>query len=383
MIRSRTRLLAVCTIYFAFTFFGVVHVRLLYAQATPPGSSASTPEAGSIAQAVVRVAALNVRNGPGANYSIQEVVRQNDSLHVTGRYGNCAWLQVSTAQGKAGWVSGASQYVTLNLPCTDLPEIDFAAQASTATPTPSLPPESTSPSTPVNRSGLAPIAVVQVATLNVRNGPGTNYAILYVVHQGDELQVVGQSSDCRWLKIIVPAEQSNQGQIGWVSGQSQFVAVNTPCSAITVESAEPSESTSSTSGPTGKLNGRVFRSNTNEPIPNAIIELNDTALDSVNPAYKVAETTSDQQGFYAFDTVRPGDYVLEVTMELERKSDGPCPVSTGLFFYRDADLNDLLFVLIGQESDGDSVLITGGFGIRVNANELVQRDLDLYCSKED
>src|SRR5574341_2089359 len=54
---------------------------------------------------------------------------------------------------------------------------------------------------------------------------------------------------------------------------------------------------------TGKVEGRVFRSDTNEPIEDAIVALHDAALDK-----DIADATADAQGYYAFADVKPGAY---------------------------------------------------------------------------
>ena len=54
--------------------------------------------------------------------------------------------------------------------------------------------------------------------LNVRTGPGTNYARVGTVYQNDEVTVAGQSGNCAWLQIATP-----DGQPGWISGKSSYV----------------------------------------------------------------------------------------------------------------------------------------------------------------
>lgn len=68
------------------------------------------------------VESLNVRSGPGTNYNRIGAVRNGDVVVVTGQVKNCSWLQVTTPAGVEGWVSGSSQYVTLNARCADIPE---------------------------------------------------------------------------------------------------------------------------------------------------------------------------------------------------------------------------------------------------------------------
>ena len=82
--------------------------------------------------AVVKVDTLNVRSGPGTNYSRVGVVKRDDALVVEGQLNNCAWLQVITPDGAAGWVSGSDKYVTLDTRCADIAEAKPPAEAPPA-----------------------------------------------------------------------------------------------------------------------------------------------------------------------------------------------------------------------------------------------------------
>lgn len=68
-----------------------------------------------------------------------------------------------------------------------------------------------------DEGGNRAIAEVKVNTLNVRQGPGTSYAVLGVVHRGDRCAVIGQEKN-GWLPITTP-----DGQAGWISGDAQYV----------------------------------------------------------------------------------------------------------------------------------------------------------------
>jgi serine protease Do len=79
--------------------------------------------------ATVVTAALNVRSGPGTNYGRIAAVNQGDVLTVAGQSNSCSWLLIFTPDGQPGWVSGNSQYTTLNGACADIPEADGPAPA--------------------------------------------------------------------------------------------------------------------------------------------------------------------------------------------------------------------------------------------------------------
>ena len=70
----------------------------------------------------VQAAGLNVRSGPGTNFSILGTVTAGDKLQIVGRYDdNCRWLQVITPTGIKGWAAGTADYVTLDRPCAEIP----------------------------------------------------------------------------------------------------------------------------------------------------------------------------------------------------------------------------------------------------------------------
>ncbi|MEZ4663233.1 MAG: SH3 domain-containing protein [Caldilineaceae bacterium] len=74
--------------------------------------------------AVVQVDTLNVRSGPGTNYSVVTQVRQGTALRVTGQVDNCGWLQIVTSDGAAGWVSGNARFTALaGGSCGDVPRV--------------------------------------------------------------------------------------------------------------------------------------------------------------------------------------------------------------------------------------------------------------------
>lgn len=72
---------------------------------------------------------------------------------------------------------------------------------------------------PLAQAAGEPQASVQVAALNVRQGPGTGYAVLTVVHAGDNLAVSGQNSGRlvpdppgRWAPGLGPRQPGATGR---------------------------------------------------------------------------------------------------------------------------------------------------------------------------
>ncbi len=100
-------------------------------------------------------------------------------------------------------------------------EIDQPPGEEAASPTAevSLPaPTATPPGKPIGRS---------TGLINVRNGPGTEYAAVAAVNEAEAVDIVGKNPAGDWWEI-----QFSNGQVGWVLGQ--LVAVEGDVSTIAV-----------------------------------------------------------------------------------------------------------------------------------------------------
>lgn len=89
---------------------------------------------------------LNVRSGPGTNYSRVRQAKEGERLKVIGRTEAGDWLKILTSDGQEGWV--AAEFVTLN---TDLGPVAVAQAPPTPTPVPATPtpvPTATPPPAP-------------------------------------------------------------------------------------------------------------------------------------------------------------------------------------------------------------------------------------------
>lgn len=106
---------------------------------------ASTPQA----QCIVRASPmLNLRAGPGTNFSVIGVLRVDTQLRPLTRNADATWIEVQPLPtGQRGWVAGGQQFIecTMNLmtlPLGVLPPTPTAQPTAqpTATPSPTLPP---------------------------------------------------------------------------------------------------------------------------------------------------------------------------------------------------------------------------------------------------
>lgn len=104
-----------------------------------------------------------------------------------------------------------------------------------ATPTPgsrglrrATPQATQAPARPANTAD----AVVNSDTLNVRAGPGTNYAVVGTLKRGDAVAIIGRSGDSKWAKLGF-----NDVKEAWVS--AQYLTINIDFAATQVAVAPP------------------------------------------------------------------------------------------------------------------------------------------------
>ncbi len=128
--------------------------------------------------AVVKTAVLNVRSGPGTNYSVSGRVQANIPLPVLEEKDN--WYKVLLPGDKEGWI--AAWFSELIIP----------NQNSDKT------------------------AMINVSTLNIRSGPSTSYRTLRRGSLGEEFKIV--SSVSGWLNILL--EETNNA---WISANHVLV----------------------------------------------------------------------------------------------------------------------------------------------------------------
>lgn len=105
-------------------------------------------------------------------------------------------------------------------------------------------------------AATTPQAVVSADALNVRSGPGTTFAVIDVVHSGDELPITGQSGT-GWLRVTL-----SSGSTGWINGTYVVVSgdlSNAPVLAIDTSVATKSGTVGATAGtPSGATGSHVI-----------------------------------------------------------------------------------------------------------------------------
>ena len=125
-----------------------------------------------------------MRAGPGIEYPVVGGATLGQEFAVTGKNADGSWLQIDL-DGQPGWIF--APYVT----AVDTENVPVVAAGETEM--------------------MEKRAFVTVdGDMNVRNGPGTNYAVIGPATYGQEYDITGQSEDGEWWRI------EYNGQTGWI-----------------------------------------------------------------------------------------------------------------------------------------------------------------------
>jgi len=84
-------------------------------------------------QVSVIVEALNVRSGPGVNYSVIDVLLRGDQVPIIGEDTPSGWWQIQLEDGRSGWVSGGEAYVQVSGDTGGVSAVTAPSASATAT----------------------------------------------------------------------------------------------------------------------------------------------------------------------------------------------------------------------------------------------------------
>lgn len=131
---------------------------------------------------------VNLRTGPNTDFSIIRRLDFGELLMLVGRLSDDTWIYVKTADGQEGWI---------NSTWVDLERISLKKSAI-ITPAP--------PETTVRVFG---------DSVNLRNGPDTNFSKIRGLAYGERLTLLGRLSDNSWLFV-----KTLDDQVGWINTTS-------------------------------------------------------------------------------------------------------------------------------------------------------------------
>lgn len=151
--------------------------------APPATATVAAPPEPEAEPAVVTVQGeLNVRGGPDTSFPVIGAATVGQEFPITGQNGEGDWWQIDF-DGEFGWLY--APYVT----ATHAENVPVVASEPMQ-----------SPSVTVN------------GDMNVRDGPGTDFAIIGTATFGDEFPITGQNEIGDWWQI------DYSGQTGWIYG---------------------------------------------------------------------------------------------------------------------------------------------------------------------
>lgn len=118
------------------------------------------------------------------------------------------------------------------------------------------------------------------------------------------------------------------------------------------------------------VKGKVYRSDTNEPIPNSYI-----LLEKDSPApFQHFDVRTDENGNYRFDSISAGKYTVSIYAWFRKKSDVPCQNSSEGKTAGDGT------VIVGWQRKSDAfieIVTIKGFSMPRNGEKI--KDFDLVC----
>lgn len=143
------------------------------------------PKAATVANADV----INVRVGPGTNYTKIGTILKGEKINIIGASSDKKWYKFKNSAYADAWMSAS--YVAID---ATIPEIPYSTPKQGKV---------------TARSGL-----------NVRTGPGTNYKVIGALSYGSTLSIVASSKDNKWYRVTTGTYN------GWVSASYVEVVAN-------------------------------------------------------------------------------------------------------------------------------------------------------------
>jgi lipoprotein-anchoring transpeptidase ErfK/SrfK len=180
---------------------------------TSEPTATQTMRSPSTSEATVQVSGyfVNLRTGPGTNFSSAQKVTFGEQLVLLGRLRDDTWLYVKTLDGQEGWIETT---------WVDLARVNLDYHPIT---TPSSPPE-----TMVKVSG---------ALVNLRTGPGKHFLKIRQLTYREQLVLLGRLRDNTWLYV-----KTSDGQEGWIkSTWVNLAGINLGYDNFPIETPPPTE----------------------------------------------------------------------------------------------------------------------------------------------
>jgi len=116
--------------------------------------------------------------------------------------------------------------------------------------------------------------------------------------------------------------------------------------------------------------GRVYRSDTNQPVANALLVLLDEKKSDTSD--NTVQTRTDDQGNFVFEKLAEGKYTISIRAWYKNQDDAPCQ----LLMARTKDKDSSVVVARDKEQFVQQVFIKG---FSIKAGKEITRDFDFTC----
>ena len=156
---------------------------------------------------------MNVRSGPGEEYDRIGGAFAGEEFAITGKNADGDWWQIDF-DGQDGWIY--APFVT----ATDADNVPIVGSSMEETPAPATGTETAAP------EAEGPVVTIN-GDINIRQGPGTDFARIGGAIEGEEYDITGKSADGEWWQIDF------DGEAGWV-----FASLVTATNAENVPTVE-------------------------------------------------------------------------------------------------------------------------------------------------
>lgn len=241
------------------------------------GTGSSTPPAGNSGTITATVKEnLNLREGAGPSYAILKTLPKGTVLTVTDN-SHATWAKVRTSDGTVGC-------------CVK----EFLDIKTASTPNPDTP---TTPSTPSAPSqSLAGTAKESVA---LRSGAGTNYDVIRVIFQNEQVTVT-DSSDATWAKI-----KTSDGTEGYC--MKQYLDIQSAAQDLGQSGGDSGNSGQTVTGATVTADALRLRSGPGtqyDLVATLLKGATLTVLDTSNAEWTKVQTTTNLTGYVSTEYIQ-------------------------------------------------------------------------------
>lgn len=186
---------------------------------------------------------LNVRSGPGTDNAVVAKLVAGTQVQVNGANADGSWYRVTVSDGVSGWI--IATYTTRDDGTTPL--AGGLVQIGTTT-EPTAP---TAATTEPTAATTEPTAYTTPARINIRRGPGTNYAIASSVPAGTALPILARNAAGDWYQVRLTGEAEPvwvyvalTRVVGAVDSLPTLGAEELPAAPVVAAAAAPAATTS-------------------------------------------------------------------------------------------------------------------------------------------